>query len=252
MNSKGVLAIIPAKGGSTRLRRKNIAVIAGKPLIAYAIENAKTIGLCERVIVSTEDFEIAEIARKYGAEVPFIRPVELARDPATVSDVCLHALEKIDREGTAYKTLIILLPTAPLCAKEDIVKALDIFNENNGRFLLSVTEFDSPPYNALRLDEDGQNMISCFPESELQHTKSTECPRTFKSNGAIAIVNISAFKKNRSIWGTPLLAYQMPPERSIDIDNEFELKIVRLLMEEHFRHERHNEKEAISDRYRND
>ena len=233
MSTKSVVAIIPAKGGSKRLRRKNIAVIAGKPLIAYAIENAKKIGLCDRVIVSTEDPEIAEVARKYGAEVPFVRPIELARDPATISDVCLHALEKIDKEGTVYKTLIILLPTAPLCAMEDIIAALDIFNKNNGRFLLSVTEFDSPPFNALRLDEDGKSLVPCFPASEFRHTKSTECPRTFKSNGAIAIVDIAAFKRNRSIWGSPMLAYQMPMERSIDIDNEFELKIAQFLMEKH-------------------
>ena len=241
MSSKGILAIIPAKGGSTRLRRKNIAGIAGKPLIAYPIENAKKSGLCDKIVVSTEDIKIAEVARKYGAEVPFMRPLELARDPATVSDVCLHALEKIKKKGAVYRTLIILLPTAPLCNKEDIAEALDIFDKNNGRFLLSVTEFDSPPYNALRLDEDGKTLISCFPESKFQYTKSTECPMAFKSNGAIAIVNISAFKRNRSIWGSPMLAYQMPPERSIDIDNEFELKIARFLIEEHLKCGRANE-----------
>lgn len=232
MGSKGVLAIIPAKGGSTRLKRKNIAEIAGKPLIAYPIENAKRSGLCERVIVSTEDREIAEIARKYGAEVPFIRPIELARDPATISDVCLHALDRVDKEGAVYETLVILLPTSPLCMQEDITEAFNIFNKNRGQFLLSVTEFDAPPYNALCFDEDGSSLIPCFPESEFHHTKSTECPKTFKSNGAIAIVNISALKKNRSIWGNPLLAYTMPPERSIDIDTEFELKIARFLMKE--------------------
>jgi len=232
MGSKGVLTIIPAKGGSARLKRKNIAEIAGKPLIAYPIENAKGSGLCERVIISTEDREIAEIALKYGAEVPFIRPIELARDPATVSDVCLHALDMIEKEGNDYETLVILLPTSPLCTQEDIAESFKIFNKNKGQFLMSVTEFDAPPYNALRFDKDGSSLISCFPESEFYHTKSTECPKTFKSNGAIVIVNISAFKKNRSIWGNPLLAYTMPPERSIDIDTEFELKIARFLMKE--------------------
>jgi CMP-N-acetylneuraminic acid synthetase len=231
MGSNGVLTIIPAKGGSTRLKRKNIAEIDGKPLIAYPIENAKRSGLCERVIVSTEDREIAEIARKYGAEVPFIRPIELARDPATVSDVCLHALEKMDSDGNIFKTLIILLPTAPLCTHVDIIKAFNYFCVKRGHFLFSVTEFESPPYNALRFDEDGETLVSCFPESEFRHTKSTECPKALRSNGAIVIVDIDAFKINGSFWGVPLLAYEMPPERSIDIDTTFDLELARYFMQ---------------------
>ena len=116
-----------------------MAPVGQKPLIAYAIENAINSGLCDKIVVSTEDIEIAEVARKYGAEVPFMRPKELARDPATVSDVCLHALEQMDKGGTLYGTLIILLPTAPLCAKDDIMEAFSIFKQNNGTFLLSVT-----------------------------------------------------------------------------------------------------------------
>jgi len=232
MGTKGVLAIIPAKGGSIRLKKKNIMELVNKPLIAYPIENANRCGLFERVIVSTEDPEIAQIAKEYGAEVPFIRPGELARDPATISDVCLHALNSLDKEGKLYDTLVILLSTAPLCRQEDIAEAIDFFKTNNGKFLLSVTACDVPPYNALRLDVDGMSLISCFPESEFRHTKSTECPQTYKSNGAIAIVDISAFKSNRSIWGKPLLAYKIPPERSIDIDTEFDLKLARFLIKE--------------------
>ncbi|MCK4784485.1 MAG: acylneuraminate cytidylyltransferase family protein [Desulfobacteraceae bacterium] len=232
---KSCLCLIPAKGGSTRLKRKNIAEIEGKPLIAYPIENAKKTGLCGRIIVSTEDDEIAKISRKYGAEVPFIRPLELAKDPATISDVCLHALEALDPEGNIYKTLVVLLPTAPLCTHKDIINAFKIFNEKKGQFLLSVTAFDSPPYNALRYNDDGESLISCFPESEFRYTKSTECPKALRSNGAIVIVSISAFKKNRSFWGKPLLAYEMPPERSIDIDTKFELELARFFMQDNLK-----------------
>lgn len=230
MIPKGVLIIIPAKGGSTRFKRKNIADLYGKPLIAYPIENAVKSGLSGKIIVSTEDNEIASIARKYGAEVPFVRPMELVRDPATVSDVCLHALDNVDPSGEHYKTLIILLPTAPLTTCEDIKKAYNIFLEKKGKFLISVTECESPPYNALRYDQDKESLISCFPESEFRHTKSTECPKSLHSNGAIVIVDIASFKKKGSLWGNPILGYEMPRDRSIDIDTKFDLELAKFFM----------------------
>ena len=145
-------------------------------------------------------------------------------------------MEKLMTRADAIFPLACLTG-APLCAKDDIMEAFSIFKQNNGTFLLSVTEFESPPFNALCLDDDGMSLISCFPESRFRHTKSTECPRTFKSNGAIAIVDIAAFRRNRSIWGSPMLAYQMPVERSIDIDSEFDLKVARLLVEERLKSE---------------
>jgi CMP-N-acetylneuraminic acid synthetase len=230
MGNNGIIAIIPAKGGSTRLKRKNIAEICGQPLISYQIDNAKNSAICDKIIVSTEDDEIASVARKYGADTPFLRPLELARDPATVSDVCLHALDQIDPQGESYDTLLVLLPTAPLCSHEDIINAHHVFTKNKALFLMSVTESDSPPFNALRYHQDGKSLISCFPDSEFRHTKSTECPKTFHSNGAIVIVNIPAFKKNGSLWGNPILAYEMPPGRSIDIDTKFDLELARFHM----------------------
>ncbi|MCD4676461.1 MAG: acylneuraminate cytidylyltransferase family protein [Desulfobacula sp.] len=231
MSINNVLTIIPAKGGSTRLKRKNIAKINGKPLIAYPIENAKKIGFCNKIVVSTEDEEIAKVALSYGAEVPFIRPLELAKDPATISDVCLHALENVDPEQKLYKTLIVLLPIAPLCTLEDIVEAYNYFIKKKGKFLFSVTSFDAPPYNALQYSQDGESLISCFPESEFCHTKSTECPKALRSNGAIVIVDITAFKENKSLWGNPLLGYEMPSERSIDIDTKFDFELAKFLMD---------------------
>lgn len=230
MSINNVLTIIPAKGGSTRFKRKNIARINGKPLIAYTIENAQKTNFCKKIVVSTEDDEIAKVAISYNAEVPFIRPIELAKDPATVSDVCLHALQKIDPDGITFKTLIVLLPTAPLCSSEDIVNAYDCFLKKNGKFLISVTSFHTPPYNALRYSDDSEYLISCFPDTKYRHTKSTECPKALRSNGAIVIVNINDFKKNRSLWGNPMLGYEMPPERSIDIDTKFDFEIASFLM----------------------
>ena len=225
-----IIAIIPAKGGSTRLKRKNIASMCGKPLISYQITNAIKSNLCSRIIVSTEDEEIAKVAKECGAETPFLRPLELAVDPATVSDVCLHVLNEVDPEGEKYTTLLVLLPTAPLCSVDDIHNAHNIFINNPESFLMSVTESNTPPYNALMYDQEEKRLLPCFPDSELRHTKSTECPKTVHSNGAIVMVDISAFKENGSLWGSPILAYEMPSEKSIDIDTKFDFELAQFLI----------------------
>jgi CMP-N,N'-diacetyllegionaminic acid synthase len=231
MVKKNVLAIIPAKAGSTRLIRKNIKKILGKPLIAYAIENAIHSGTCDRVCVSTEDEEIAKIAREYGAEVPFMRPAHLVRDPARVVDVCLHMLEELAKQGDVYDELMVLLPTSPLCETSDVENAYKKYKEQNGEFLMSVTEFDHPPFNALQYDVGGAHLVSCFPKSRYKHTKSTECPKAFHSNGAIVIVNVKAFMKVKTFYAANLLAYEMPAERSVDIDTEFDFDFACYLME---------------------
>lgn len=225
-----MLTIIPAKGGSTRLKKKNIAILGGKALIAYPIENAIESGVCGRVCVSTENKEIARIACKYGAEVPFLRPYRLARDPARVVDVCLHALDVLDPQENWYDILIVLLPTAPLCKANDIIQALDTFEKKDGHLLMSVTECVKPPFNALRYDGNGEYLVSCFPDSEYSYAKSTECPRTFHSNGAITIVDVDYFRKEKTFFGEGLLAYEMPNERSVDIDTSLDLDFARYLM----------------------
>ena len=111
---KEFLCIIPAKGGSMRLARKNVADLCGRPLISYTIEAAKKSGLFEEVYVSTEDEEIAEVSRSFGATVPYKRPAELAKDLAGVVDVCLHMIEYLEQKGKSFATLFILLPTSPL------------------------------------------------------------------------------------------------------------------------------------------
>jgi CMP-N-acetylneuraminic acid synthetase len=230
MTKNRVLAIIPAKGGSTRLARKNIKFFLGKPLIAYAIENAINLGECERICVSTEDEEIAQIAREYGAEVPVMRPEHLVMDPATVVDVCLHLLGELEKKGEVYDELIILLPTSPLCEASDVKKAYEKFKERDGAFLMSVTEYEHPPFNALQYDIDGIYLRSCFPESEYKHTKSTECPKALHSNGAIVIVNVAAFKMAKTFYSDNLLAYEMPADRSVDIDTSFDFDFACYLM----------------------
>lgn len=228
----GSLCLIPAKGCSTRLPRKNMLPINGHPLIAHSIRKAIKSALFDVVCVSTEDAEIAETARRYGAEVPFIRPDELSRDPATIIDVVRHAVGYFSEEEMGFDDIVVLLPTAPFVTVDDLRRAKEKFVESGAESLLSVTMTESPPFNAWLVDgeADSQRLVPCFPDSPYKFVKSTECPQTYRSNGAVLILSgaqLAAKKDYRSMSAIP---YIMPPERSIDIDTQFEFSLAQQLI----------------------
>lgn len=223
------LGLIPAKGGSVRLARKNILPLGGRPLLAWAIDAARASGVIDRLVVSTEDAEIARIARELGADVPFLRPVELARDPAGVVDVALHALATLRAAGDVYDTVVILLPTCPLRTAADVAEATRLFQSGNGRFLMSVTRSDHNPFNAMTLNLEGQ-LEPCFPE--WVGRKPGTLPTTYRANGAIHVLDVAAFELARSYYAQPLLAYVMPPERSVDIDDRIGLRLAEAILAE--------------------
>ncbi|WP_332634568.1 acylneuraminate cytidylyltransferase family protein [Halalkalibacter flavus] len=225
---KKTLCIIPAKGGSTRFPKKNIALLNGKPLLSYAIDSAKKSEIMTDIYVSTEDTDIKEVAEQYGVRVPYLRPNELAKDPAGIVDVCLHMLEHLDKEGKVYETLIILLPTSPLRTPKDIIDAYELYKKNNAKFLMSVSEYDHTPFAALK--KESNNIIKpYFPEYVT--LQSQRHPNAYRANGAIIIVDIELFKKKKSYYVHPLTAYIMPSERSVDIDQEFDLKFCEFLLQ---------------------
>jgi N-acylneuraminate cytidylyltransferase/CMP-N,N'-diacetyllegionaminic acid synthase len=222
-----LLCIIPAKGASTRLKRKNIIDLCGKPLIYYTIEAARKSGLFKDIYVSTEDTEIKTIAEAFGAVVPYLRPEELSRDPAGVVDVCFHMIEYLEEKGEHYKTLCILLPTSPLRTESDILSALETYGASEAKVLMSVLEYEHPPFAALELD-DKSFLSPCFPD--YIELKSQETPKAYRSNGAITIIDIEEFKKQRRYYFYPMSAYIMPWERSVDVDNYSDLKLAEFLM----------------------
>lgn len=224
-----ILTIIPAKGTSTRLKRKNVSLLAGKPLIAYTIETAKASGLCGEIMVSTEDHEIAEIAKGLGAEVPFMRPDYLSHDPYEVDDVCLYVLKQYEEIGRTFDTLIILLPTSPLCIVKDIKESIRIFHENDGKFLMSVSKMDPHYYNALIFDEKRLRLSRVFADDHF--SKKIRTPIPVRCNGAVTIVDVKAFKSAGTYYGQPLLGYEMPWERSVDVDTEQDLMFAEWLIE---------------------
>lgn len=222
-----VLGLIPAKGGSTRLRRKNVLALGGRPLLAWAGDAARASGVLDRVVVSTEDEEIAAMARSLGLETPFMRPNHLARDPAGVVDVALHALQTLREQGSEYRTLVIMLPTCPFRSAEDIRAAFALFCEKQARFLMSVSRYEHTPFAAMRLDQEGE-LHPYFPE--YIGRKSQEMPAAYRANGAIHVLDVASFERARSYYAEPLVGYEMPWERSIDIDTEHDLRFAESLL----------------------
>lgn len=177
-------------------------------------------GILDHIIVSTEDAEVAEEAKKLGLDVPFMRPEYLAQDPAGVVDVALHALSEIRKLGGGdYQTLVIMLPTCPFRLALDIQAAYRQFVEEGAKFLMSVSPYPHTPFAALNLD--GGLLEPFFPD--FFDKKSQELPVAYRPNGAIHILDVHAFEKERSYSARPLHGYIMPLERSIDIDTAHDL-----------------------------
>ena len=208
-----VLAVIPARGGSKRLPRKNIMEFDGKPLIAWTIEAAKSSRCISRVIVSTDDKDIADIAKEYGADVPFMRPIELAGDEVTSVEVVLHLLENLQEN---YDYIALLQPTSPLRTTEHIDRA---FAELNGRnAIVSVVKMEHPVEWCNELPTN--NSMDRFISDSVCNKRSQDLPQRYRINGAIYIVKTSEFLKNNSLYTDKTIIYAMSRGRSLEIDTK--------------------------------
>lgn len=224
---KNILGLIPARGGSKGLPRKNIKPLLGKPLIAWTIEQTLASKYLDKVIVSTDDKEIAEISKKYGAEVPFIRPRELATDEAKGIDVTLHAINwlKENDKQKQYDLIILLQPTSPLRTREDIDKAIELLFLKEAKAIVSVCEVDHHPLWANTLPEDG--CMKNFIRREIMNKNRQELPVFYRLNGAIYLAYWNCLKEQKSFFGNRTFAYVMPKDRSVDINNEIDFKLAR-------------------------
>jgi CMP-N-acetylneuraminic acid synthetase len=226
------LGLIPAKGGSVRVARKNLRVLGGKPLLQWAIESARGAGCLDRVVVSTEDAEAAKLAQACGADVPFTRPDHLARDPYGVVDVCLHALDALEAQGDAFSHLVILLPTSPFRRAQHVREALERFHASGAAFLMSVTRLDSSLL-AAHVARGGL-MEPLHPEwiGRLgARAKKDELPVLVKSNGAVVVADVKRLRAERNYYAYPLACYEMPAAAGLDIDTEEDLKYAEFLLE---------------------
>ena len=225
----GILAIIPARGGSKSIPRKNIRLLNGKPLIYYTICEAKKSKYLGRLIVSTEDSEIAETAKKYEAEV-IERPVELAQDYAPASLVYQHVIKHLEGMENFYPNIIVALnPTSPCRLVGDIDKAVEMFLETDCDSVVSICETEHPPHWMYTLEGDRLKPII---EGSEKVTRRQDAPKTYRLNGAIYVIHRDVIMEQNRLMGSDARPFIMPLERSIDINTDFDFKLAELQIRE--------------------
>lgn len=222
------LCIIPARGGSKRLPLKNIRLLAGKPMVVYTIEAALQSEVFDEVCVSTESEEIAEVARQCGAEVPFMRPPELAADDVGVVHVCLHALDFYVKRGMKFNILGVLLPSSPLRTGEDIRGAHEKFLSADADFLMAVTDYIYSPFQALH-ERNGH--LRPFWDPLYYRKRRQDLPKVVVDNGAIYLMYVEAFRRERIFYGERLTGFHMPFARSVDVDDWLSLELAEFFLD---------------------
>ena len=211
------VAVIPARGGSKRIPRKNIKEFCGKPMIAWPLEVAKESGLFDHIIVSTDDEEIAEVSRSCGAEVPFIRPEKLSDDYTVTSAVIRHAINWVLDQGWKVSSVCCIYATAPLIQKDDLIKAHKIFLTNKWKFVFSATSFVYPIQRAFKkLKTDG---IKMFQPEHFQ-TRSQDLPAAYHDAGQFYFGKTEAWLENIITFSEKSTIIMIPPYRTVDIDTE--------------------------------
>lgn len=222
--NKRILALIPARGGSKGLLGKNIMPLCGKPLIAYTIESARNSKYITKVVVSTDSKDIRQIAIKFGAEVPFIRPSELATDTSSSIDSLIHAVNYFKRESREdFDMVAMLQPTSPLRQTIDIDNAVRTIISKDAQAIISVCQSEHHPWWSNTLPENLS--MKNFLKKDIEQTNRQALPVYYRLNGAIFLVKTDYLLTNKSFYGDKTYAYVMPMERSIDIDSKHDFKI---------------------------
>jgi CMP-N,N'-diacetyllegionaminic acid synthase len=224
-----ILALITARGGSKGVPGKNIALVAGRPLIAWTIEAARMSRHIGRVVVDTDDAVIAEVARACEAETPYVRPAELARDDTLSMDVVVHALRWL-AEHEAYRPdwLCLLQPTSPLRTAADIDAAIELAIARNADAVVSVAPSDQHPLWQKRLDHDGR--MHDYVEREARPLQRQGLPPAYVLNGAIYLAKSDILLTKRNWYTGRAYAYVMPSERSLDVDSHWDLRLADLML----------------------
>ncbi len=211
------LCIIPARGGSKRIPRKNIKPFLGKPIIAYSIEAALKSQLFDEVMVSTDDIEIAEIARQYEATIPFMRSSENANDHATLADVLNEVLTQYEENGKTYKNVCCILPTAPLITPKNIQEAFSKLINENLDSVCPVVEFSYPILRALEIN-NSQKLQMIWPEH--LKTRSQDLKPAYHDSGSFYWVNVEALLIQKTLFCENGGAFITPATQVQDIDSE--------------------------------
>ncbi|MDE6756815.1 MAG: acylneuraminate cytidylyltransferase family protein [Muribaculaceae bacterium] len=221
------LIIIPARGGSKGIPKKNIAMLDGRPLIDYTIKAALAIAAPYQIILSTDSEEIASVARDCGLDTPYRRPAELATDTAGSREVILDVMDWAEKEGREYDAVVLLQPTSPLRKPEDIAGAMTLYDDSID-MVVSVAEARSNPYyNCFEADADGYLHVS---KGDGLYTRRQDVPPAFEYNGAVYVINPQSIRKMAMGEFPRRVPYLMPAERSVDIDTPIDLIIASHLL----------------------
>lgn len=230
INNQKVLAIIPARGGSKGVLRKNTRNFCGKPLIAWTIEEALKCKYIDRLIVSTEDLEIATVAKEFGAEVPFLRPEQLAQDATPGIGPILHALDCLSKQENFNPDLTCTLQcTSPFRKTYHIDEALERIVAGGHDSIIGVCESEVNPYWMKRI-ENGR--IKDFITTKINYTRRQDLPKVYRLNGAIYIARTAVLLKKGNWYTNNTVPYVMDKASSIDIDDLQDFKIAEFLMKE--------------------
>jgi len=226
-----LLIAIPARGGSKRLSRKNVALLGGKPMIAYTIEAALYAGLTEHVYVCTEDDEIAAISKNYGVKV-FIIPLEMAGDEVSSTVPCTMLYEHLKSQGVAIDYIFNLQPTSPLRTSQDICNSFEQFVASKSDYLISTTPIDPHYFHWAMLDR-GHSWEMYFGKEFLK--ERTQLPPVYRPNGAIKLAKADSLAITGNFFGQPLDVYMMPEERGIHVATDFDLLCAEAVIESYRR-----------------
>jgi len=224
INGKSVVAIIPARGGSKGLPRKNVLPLAGKPLIVWSIEAAENSRYIDRHIISTDDEEIASVARENFGEVPFIRPEQFSTDQSSSYDVLEHAILFLKEENHNYDYVVLLEPTSPLRTSEDIDRALEYLhnNKNIADSIVGVSHMESThPVFSIRINPTG--LISPFKGKVFQILRRQEIEELFFFEGTVYVSKVNALMEQKTFYHNKTLPYIVPRWKSLEIDEMIDL-----------------------------
>jgi CMP-N,N'-diacetyllegionaminic acid synthase len=231
MKNRNFLAIIPARSGSKRLPNKNIKDLRGQPLISYTIQAALNSKYINETVVTTDCEEIKNVAKKFGANTPFLRPSYLAQDDSTSIDVAKHCIEFYKNTlNKEYDFIVFLQPTSPLRDEKDIDKAIEFLIEKDADCVISVCEMEHNPIWSNTLDET-KNMNNFLDEKYINR-RTQDLPKYYRINGAIYICRVKKLlEENRLLLKNNIFAYEMSQEKSIDIDTNLDFLITKTLLD---------------------
>jgi CMP-N,N'-diacetyllegionaminic acid synthase len=222
-----ILIVIPARGGSKGVHRKNIKLLAEKPLIQYTIQASQKMFQNQQICVSTDSLEIKEVVESLGLKVPFLRPESLATDTASTYEVLEHAIEYYESQGYYADVLVLLQATSPFRTDKHIYEALQLFDKDC-EMVVSVKETKANPYYLLK-EENDEGWL--FSSKKGSFTRRQDCPKVYELNGAIYIINVKALKEKKSLTDfVRIKKYVMDEKSSHDIDSDFDWKIAEILL----------------------